>query len=204
MGSVMEARRRLLMGGELPGIYRRVEYLQSAYGAYINSGVQITADLVLEITLNIPTILNGKYLMGRYSNNNGTFYLYIASGGRFQLAYACGYANTSYYVDVAKHLLRCEISGDTTYAYVDGDLVLSKSGDQKFPDENIFIAGTLMTVVNSNLPCNTYSVKMIKSGKLIRNFIPCVRKADSKPGMYDTVTKTFYTSSGTGEFIVPS
>ena len=49
-----------------------------------------------------------------------------------------------------------------------------------------------------------YGLKMRTNGVPIRNFIPCVRKADSKPGMYDTVTKTFYTNAGTGEFIVPA
>ena len=34
------------------------------------------------------------------------------------------------------------------------------------------------------------------------NLIPCYRKSDSEPGMYDTVTKTFYTNAGTGEFLV--
>ena len=36
------------------------------------------------------------------------------------------------------------------------------------------------------------------------DLIPCIRKSDSKPGMYDTVSKTFYTNAGTGEFTVPA
>lgn len=33
------------------------------------------------------------------------------------------------------------------------------------------------------------------------NLVPCYRKADEKPGMYDTVRKIFLTNQGTGEFI---
>lgn len=33
------------------------------------------------------------------------------------------------------------------------------------------------------------------------NFIPCYRKSDNEIGMYDTVSKTFYTNSGTGTFL---
>lgn len=33
------------------------------------------------------------------------------------------------------------------------------------------------------------------------NFVPCYRKSDNKPGMYETVTKTFYVNNGSGEFI---
>lgn len=34
------------------------------------------------------------------------------------------------------------------------------------------------------------------------NLIPCYRKSDNKPGMYDTVSGTFYVNQGTGEFLV--
>ena len=39
-------------------------------------------------------------------------------------------------------------------------------------------------------------------GKLVRNFVPCYRKADNKPGMYETVRGTFHVNQGTGEFAV--
>lgn len=35
----------------------------------------------------------------------------------------------------------------------------------------------------------------------VRDFVPCYRKSDNKPGMYDLVTSTFYTNAGTGEFL---
>lgn len=36
---------------------------------------------------------------------------------------------------------------------------------------------------------------------MVRNFIPCVRVVDRKAGMYDTVTKKFYSSETKSEFI---
>ena len=36
---------------------------------------------------------------------------------------------------------------------------------------------------------------------LVRNFIPCYRKSDNEIGMYDTVSKTFFTNQGTGTFL---
>lgn len=41
-----------------------------------------------------------------------------------------------------------------------------------------------------------------ENGTPIREFIPCYRKADNKPGMYDIVNNVFYTNAGTGEFTV--
>ena len=39
-----------------------------------------------------------------------------------------------------------------------------------------------------------------KSNILQKDFVPALRASDSKPGLYDLVTDTFYTNSGTGEF----
>lgn len=44
-----------------------------------------------------------------------------------------------------------------------------------------------------------YSCKIYDNDKLVRNFIPCLNKAN-KPGLYDTVENKFYENKGTGEF----
>lgn len=41
-----------------------------------------------------------------------------------------------------------------------------------------------------------------RNGEYLLNLIPCYRKADQKPGMYDLISGEFYTNSGTGEFVV--
>ena len=42
------------------------------------------------------------------------------------------------------------------------------------------------------------------SNVMVRNLIPCYRKADNKPGLYDLITDAFFVNAGTGEFIVGS
>lgn len=45
-------------------------------------------------------------------------------------------------------------------------------------------------------------VKMIgTNGEIEYDFIPALRIADSKPGLYDLVNDQFYTNAGTGEFL---
>ena len=45
-----------------------------------------------------------------------------------------------------------------------------------------------------------FSCKISKAGNFIRDFYPALRKSDNKPGMYDRITKQFFTNQGTGEF----
>ena len=40
------------------------------------------------------------------------------------------------------------------------------------------------------------------NGIPIANFIPCYRKSDFKPGMYDLISKTFFINAGSGEFVI--
>lgn len=46
-----------------------------------------------------------------------------------------------------------------------------------------------------------YSARLWRNGEESRSLIPCYRKSDNKPGLYDTVGGVFYTNAGTGEFI---
>lgn len=47
-----------------------------------------------------------------------------------------------------------------------------------------------------------YPFSFEEDGMAVRNYIPCYRKSDNKPGMYDIVTGAFLTNAGTGEFSV--
>ena len=192
--------------GGLPGEYRKVEYIQNPNRlTYIDTGVYIAPDIEMEMKISLTSIENGRYLFGRYSSNAGDFYMYTSSGssgGYFQVAYGCAYNNTTKKADTLIHTFHFRISGGLTYVYCDGTQILSKDTIESLPNRSIIVAGTSMN--NASTPCNTYSVRISKGGTPIRNFVPCVRKSDSKPGMYDTVSKTFYTNAGTGEFIVPN
>ena len=47
----------------------------------------------------------------------------------------------------------------------------------------------------------TYYWKIFNNNVLVRNFVPCYRKNDNSVGLYDTISKQFYTNpEGTGTF----
>ena len=50
---------------------------------------------------------------------------------------------------------------------------------------------------------NLYRMTIKENDLIVRDFIPCYRKSDSKPGLYDIVNKQFYTNAGSGEFSFP-
>ena len=48
---------------------------------------------------------------------------------------------------------------------------------------------------------NIYEAKIYTNNELIRNFIPCYRKADGRKGLYDTVEENFYENKYEEDFI---
>lgn len=46
-----------------------------------------------------------------------------------------------------------------------------------------------------------YEFIITKESNIIANYVPCYRKSDNEIGLYDMVTKKFYTNSGSGTFI---
>ena len=43
--------------------------------------------------------------------------------------------------------------------------------------------------------------KIYDNDNLVRDFVPCYRKADDEIGMYDMANGVFYTNAGTGTFL---
>ncbi|MGN0974402.1 MAG: hypothetical protein ACI4OL_00255 [Gemmiger sp.] len=56
------------------------------------------------------------------------------------------------------------------------------------------------TAVNLAKGMRLYHLKLLQGEDVMRDFWPALRIADKKPGLYDTVTKQFFTNAGTGEF----
>ena len=47
-----------------------------------------------------------------------------------------------------------------------------------------------------------YYCQIYNNNNILRDYAPCYRKSDNKPGMYDLVNNVFYTNSGTGQFLI--
>ena len=68
---------------------------------------------------------------------------------------------------------------------------------------NMGLFGRLDTTINSSAiaQCQIYSFEMYGQNENNMILVPAQRKSDGVVGMYDTVTNTFLTNSGTGDFI---
>lgn len=209
---LMQRRRELMaMQSELPSAYRKVEYLQSSGTQYFWTDVNVQDGLTVE---SVQTIASGNdsYLFGgaanadnERSNFNGFYVLRLQ--GAYPVSYYNGGPNLAYNT---VYRIKTTHTDGTITAYVNDALYYTGTRTGTTPETGakcVCFGARAMTgaaLTGHLYKGKVYSVKVSKGNELLANYIPCVRKSDSKPGMYDTVSKTFYTNAGTGEFSIPT
>lgn len=202
---LMAARRRLIEMQGLPSAYRRVEYLEGSGTQYIITDIpcqNISAEMKY-----YPTEVQDSYFMGAKCATG----FQICPFGYYSLQLQAAYGK---YYDIGNtpiainHVESIMSNGEQTHN-INGTNYTRYNSQTNEPDGTKFAIfgmndvaqGTVRLIGKARI--YKLSVKNASQTK-IGDFVPCVRKADSKPGMYDTVSKTFYTNAGTGEFIIPS
>lgn len=181
----------------LPVEYREVEYLESTGTQYItvsNTAVNV-ADYRFYYKV-APTYLAGSY-SGGYSGimgANGTPQVGFYYGG-----WTVGNAGSSlpYPPELFKiYELEYSKNFDASY-FVDGlNTGLTRAGTMNL---KLFYCESGPASGKARL---YYSYAVDRNGDYLYEVIPCRRKSDGVAGLYDLVTDTFLTNSGTGTFVV--
>ena len=203
-------------GGCLPAEYQQVEYLQSSGTQYLDTGVKAGNDLTVQAKIvnnesAQGTSQNRQFLGARTGATNRFFTWVFDWGGNIYYGYRDTYASTGkswgkdvvyeFSITISNSLFSIVLHGDYGWSW-------STSISQQFSgDINLYMLSC--NDWNNGNPANNhflkgqvYYCKIEKNGTLVRDFIPCYRKSDNKPGMYDLVTDTFLTNAGSGEFTV--
>lgn len=189
----------------LPPEYRQLEYLESTGTQYIKTGVSGN-NTNFRIVLDIAWVDYSTWqTLGFGMSNNGLVTRIGVSGGAsstlFYTAQTSGtwVTNTCASADTSRHIFDLQ-SGSQKF----DNNELSTRSVTGWPIEfYLFAADQYWTSgrVATYCKCRIYSCEIYKNGILFRNFIPALRIADSKLGLYDLVNDQFYINSGTGEFL---
>ena len=210
---MQEARKRVMAFDAakrdgLPFAYLRVDYLESDGTQYIETDINCPSEIVAYQTL---TITNNRDQYG-WGNRSGGYQ--ICGFGQYSKHLQMYYGNNykwnwgdGLYIEIGHKYKTKQIykDGYQTY-YVDG----VQYGTCDFAQNNKGIGDTILLFKARGSGIVAYMrlhyIRFMNANETVKlgEFIPCIRKSDSKPGMYDTVTKTFYTNAGTGEFIIPT
>ena len=217
---LMQIRRReLLQKTILPFGYRKVDWLQSSGTQYIDTGYKPTTNTTVDITFKYAgTTSEDRNLFGGRSvtntqKNDFSIWTNTSSGKGIGIHYPLrpnGYGTDTGWVytgDIQTAPVHLLITPQ--YVYVNGSKVytFNVTRTQYTLEYSAWMFGARAAQSGPIKPLDAYTIyglSLSEGTTMYRNFVPCVRLSDSKPGMYDTVNGVFYTNSGTGEFIIPS
>lgn len=206
---LMQRRRALMMGAiELPHDFRRIKYLEGQGGQYIDTGIIARSGLRAKYEIEFTTTDGIQQILAALDGGNRIYFPY-ASTGYFRYGYsASSIINTQQSIAKNERYV-VEATADSGYQSIIINGVELYRGSNS---DTIDLKKTLFLFASNNSTSPRYAYARIYSlllqdlstGDILANYIPCVRRFDNKPGMYDTVTRTFKTNAGTGEFAVPT
>ena len=220
------ATRKLIMSqtwnNMIPLKYQPVEYISAKNSnPYIDMGIQLTGELEAEV--HYYNDKNEAFLFGARKGSSNTPYCNFnvesagsSSAGRSRFDYgnkkAVGTSGLPFAGCHDGEFIFKFHSRIASLKNVSTGETLEKDYSEvlyvSYPNYNLFL---FSVNTNGTASLNTgtgelrvYSAKFWLGGQLVRDFVPCVRKSDSKPGMYDRVSKIFFINVGSDEFAIPT
>lgn len=195
--------------GGLPGAYQKVNYIQSDGNAYLDTEIVISDAVNANVYLQYELVKSFSHIM-LFSNIKKDISFEYRYGyrayvrfGYWYAMYVCNFDNLGSTLNVI-HTVTQNTDNKLEMDGVISDTLRDNTNESPASSLYLFAGNTLNGANEIADGCRIYQCKIYDNGALVWNGIPCVRISDDKPGMYDTVSKTFYANAGTGEFIVPS
>jgi hypothetical protein len=193
--TLLNWRRALLFDtNKLPSKYRELEYIQNETPVYIDTGVNIAPNLAFETKVQLIHTDNTSQSIwgGRVSTGEGYQLSCVKSTGVLQFMTSKSAAIASTKFDYETHVYKAV----DKRLYIDDVLCYDRSlspdvGSYNYPIY-LFATNTSGAVGFSGGSLKMYYFKIWDKTVLVRDFIPCYDKDNSRYGMYDLITKTFY------------
>jgi len=187
----------IINNSRLPDEYQEVEYIESTGTQYIdtaflpdsNSGLEVKSQFID----NIGTQISGSGWLENQRLNFG-----IANSG-LSIAYGKWYSIAG--VDLNAHVYKIDQNNNTVS--IDNMSFDITSSYQRESNLTFYLFARNRTGdIDYNCKMRLYYCKLFDNTTLERHLIPCYRKLDKKPGLYDLVNNVFYTNQGTGDDFV--
>ena len=206
------------MSNNLPSEYQRVEYISkseiSQRSAFIDTLLYPSSikTMIADISFDRVAQSGGSYLIGGYYPyaTSGTTYfshLVLNSDRRIGIGYANDWIYTNVYWKLGeRHIVKTTLEKGNQIILLDGNQIGKWAFGTDRPTINITVPLFTYQYANNRLQNygwsgKIYSIKLYNDNdKLIRDFIPCYRRSDLEPGLYDFVENKFYTNSGQSNF----
>lgn len=199
-------RRRLMMQNSKP--YIELEYIESTGVQYIDTGICPGPNTIIEMDLRFsgtftPDNINGAILGARDNNTRMSCNFGGTNSQSSQMYFWISLPSTP-----VCQLANLPVRNRSTLIFQNGKATYGSQSTATSTFENKVTVPLILFGINYNKeirPFNYYHMivyccKIYDGDKLVRDFIPVMRKSDGEICLYDKVTQRFFTNQGTGTF----
>jgi len=190
----------------IPSEYQQVEYIESTGTQYIDTGYKTTVNTGSYITFitsnSIGTSGHGSIFGARKSTEKRyhleTWTPDSSRSGSFWIG--ANEAVTDPKIIPNEKLTIAHSVTTNTSARNDNSYV-STAGVSVLSDPLCIFGVNNDTIIGNFSKTKLYAFYIYERYDVVHSYIPVIRKADHKAGLYDTVSNSFLTNSGTGTFL---
>ena len=184
----------------LPSEYQRVEYIEfNGDGSYLNLGAYSSTlpGAILRFRVNKRAGSSTPIIATtRYTNN----FLFAARSDVDFYTMINGKQTTGLGFTTVGTIYDCSVNADGN-----GTVRLNNTTRTAAVGTDTYVAVNFCVGTNNAFNQETYldlfgEFVILDNMAVWKLLIPCYRKSDGEIGMYDTVSRTFYTNAGTGSF----
>ena len=178
----------------LPTGYTLLEYVDANADAYINTNVAYdsTKEIIVNIVAKSDSTPSSNNMLALGFGNSAGQWFGVSSGGKWTIG-DNGVSNITAANKTSDIQIRW--NGGTEYLSINGASIGSRSATNTSASLQLFGRNNSGTF-NGKI----YFAQVIVDGTVVRNFVPA--KNGNVVGMYDTITKTFFTNAASsGSFV---
>ena len=198
------------MSSRLPSAYQEVEYIESSGTQYIEIPFDNTSTDINKYVfkyMHRDAVLKSSTILGNNNDFNRIGQLWFRTDGTTRMSIGDVVSGSSVFNvrTILGRQIETTVEVDNVnkkYSVVyDGSEYNNISFTGSSQTQNglkIFASGTTDTQASNIV---MYAISIYNDDSLLFNGIPCYRKSDTEIGMFDLVSGTFFTNSGTGTFI---
>ena len=178
--------------------YTELEYIESGGSQYIDTGFTPNQDTRVVMVAELKLDGTNDFLFGARTGSTSNTYGFNAYNTKYRSHYNTKYADFDTSVSYSEKFTVDKNKNVTT---LNGEHTLTAT-------YAAFAAPCSMTIFACNQEgsmknlaiAKVYSCQIYDNDALVRDFIPCYRKADGAYGLYDKVTTHFYPDAAGGNF----
>lgn len=198
-----------VFNNRLPDEYQELDYIQTTGTQYIDSGVPLKSGLKIIVDWIYLDANSGNSYTGGHIGSPGNrwlvgsqrsnYYFFAIGASNVPTEFKLGNRDTLEicWANKASYFI-CNGVTSTKYKYEQYTLT-------EEPTYSFYIGAVDRGGPATLKPKLTiYSWKFYQDDELIRDYVPCYRRSDNKPGLYDLINNEFYTNDGDDELVMGS